>query len=358
VHGLFGHPKNTWTCKDAPASHDIPSGAIVRTGALQDEHQGEALGAAKKSPFTLPLHIRRLAGKSIHGSATPKVSYNHRSVNTRQHSNVSGERGWGKQRCEVFWPRDLLPAVIPYARILTWGYDVQIEQMFTATSQASIFQHATTLLTDLSTLRSRESDRIKPLIFVTHSLGGIVVKDALCISNTEKTFLGEIFPATAGVMFFGTPHRGSKIASVGKIAFEISKLFLQTPNLKILSALEVNSEILDHVGRSFNLLLDQIAFDKGSFFVHSFQEELELKGVMVVDQFSATIDSPLQSTGTIHADHRKWPNSLLLMIPVLIGRLVCFVDGVRKFWSNVEGSPRVEKISCFGTHMEALAQTE
>ena len=146
VHGLFGHPESTWSYNSHEIAHD---------DELRDKEHG-------------PPPKKRLT------SRRPKA-------------------------CSIFWPRDLLPHVFPKARISTWGYDVQIERMFTSTSKASVFHHAQTLLIDLAALRSSAFEKSNPVIFIAHSLGGIVVKDALCMSRTEITFLNEILPATIGV---------------------------------------------------------------------------------------------------------------------------------------------------------------
>jgi len=80
-------------------------------------------------------------------------------------------------------------------------------------------------------IRRTEGEKTKPIIFIAHSLGGIVIKDALNPLRNEDTFFNEIFPATKGVMFLGTPHQGSSIASSGTIAFKLSKIFLKNPNV-------------------------------------------------------------------------------------------------------------------------------
>lgn len=58
----------------------------------------------------------------------------------------------------VFWPKDLLPEVLPEARIYTWGYDVDINHVFTNAGQATNFQHAATLLSDLADERVSVED--------------------------------------------------------------------------------------------------------------------------------------------------------------------------------------------------------
>jgi hypothetical protein len=127
--------------------------------------------------------------------------------------------------------------------------------MLSSASKASIFHHAETLLSDLAMVRSTAEDKTNPIIFIAHSLVGIVVKDALSPSGNEKTFLNEILPATKGVMFLGTPHHGTKIASLGKIAFELARIFLQRPNLQVRRWLEQNSETLKRIARGFGQAL-------------------------------------------------------------------------------------------------------
>ena len=53
----------------------------------------------------------------------------------------------------VFWPRDLLPDVIPDARILTFGYDADVYHFRAAVGQNTIHQHASNLLADIADLQ-------------------------------------------------------------------------------------------------------------------------------------------------------------------------------------------------------------
>lgn len=88
---------------------------------------------------------------------------------------------------EVFWPRDLLPRRFPEFRIFTWGYDVDIDHAFSGTSTATVYQHAANLLTDLSDVRTSSEAELRPLFFVAHSLGGIVVKDVSILSSCSSS---------------------------------------------------------------------------------------------------------------------------------------------------------------------------
>lgn len=191
---------------------------------------------------------------------------------TNTHLSEPGQPGGGNS--PVYWPRDLLPDKIPDARIYTWGYDADIDALSSA-SRNTIHQHAVTLLSDLVDLRKESEYNRKPIIFVVHSLGGIVVKAALNLSrSTEGTQVKEIAPITAGVCFLGTPHRGSNTATIGKIAFQITKAAGKSPNTKILQGLERNSETLDMIGDDFI----QTMLKYGSNMkVYSFREEKRTK---------------------------------------------------------------------------------
>ena len=78
---------------------------------------------------------------------------------------------------KTFWPQELLPIEHPNIRIFTWGYDVDIDHAFSGASTATVFQHAGNLLSDIADVRIPKEIQTRPLFFIAHSLGGIVVKD-------------------------------------------------------------------------------------------------------------------------------------------------------------------------------------
>jgi hypothetical protein len=60
-------------------------------------------------------------------------------------------------------------------------------------------------------------DEERPIIFICHSLGGIVLKKALIVAHQKAERYSSISRDTFGVMFMGTPHRGSDVAFWGKV---------------------------------------------------------------------------------------------------------------------------------------------
>jgi protein SERAC1 len=71
------------------------------------------------------------------------------------------------------WPRDFLPRDCSEARILVWGYDSRVSKGYCGSNKSNIFAHAKDLLYSLR----RDKPPRRPVIFVAHSLGGILVKE-------------------------------------------------------------------------------------------------------------------------------------------------------------------------------------
>ncbi|KAL5344308.1 hypothetical protein ACLOAV_010737 [Pseudogymnoascus australis] len=108
-----------------------------------------------------------------------------------------------------------LPGSGAGARILTYKY----ASPFGATkpSWESILMLGYDFLQHLSDARSQSDPyltRNKPILIVCHSLGGVVVKQALCVANKQFPRYGSTVNAIAGVIFLSTPHRyGNKTTS-------------------------------------------------------------------------------------------------------------------------------------------------
>ncbi|KAL6918394.1 hypothetical protein FSST1_009889 [Fusarium sambucinum] len=98
-----------------------------------------------------------------------------------------------------------------------------------------------------SLLKEVEAKRRRPplpLIFIGHSMGGIVTKQALCTLGSEKTL-----EDTSGIVFLGTPHQGSSLSWLGSIVS-----FLTQPwgsDTTLVMSLTVRNPELSNLRREF-----------------------------------------------------------------------------------------------------------
>lgn len=80
---------------------------------------------------------------------------------------------WTDKNTTENWLREFLPGQVPQLRIMSWGYNSQV---LGSTSMGNITTFAQGLLTDLKACRATQELAKRPLIFVCHSLGGVVFK--------------------------------------------------------------------------------------------------------------------------------------------------------------------------------------
>ncbi|KAJ5153538.1 uncharacterized protein N7482_010016 [Penicillium canariense] len=208
-----------------------------------------------------------------------------------------------------FWPTDFLAEDIPYARVFVYGYNTNITNPQTM-STASIKDHANTLLNLLDLERGPQFHSLPPrIIFIGHSLGGLVIKQALLNAKEDPKYKS-IANATFGLVFFGTPHRGAKAVELGKIAARIAR-FVSKGNASndLLDCLEHNSLFTRQMTDRFRHQLEDyrvVSFIEG--------KEVLLGGAgpasishLVVDEESAVLGlSGLRETQLkLDADHSQ-----------------------------------------------------
>jgi hypothetical protein len=122
-----------------------------------------------------------------------------------------------------------------------------------------LHHHAQTLLTNLTLERKSEETTSHPIIFVAHSLGGILIKRALQMSeqyrgkHTED--LRSIFVSTYGLMFLGTPHNGADPAKwglilQGMVSALVPKKLMDT-EAPLVKTLQRNNETLQNINLAF-----------------------------------------------------------------------------------------------------------
>lgn len=112
--------------------------------------------------------------------------------------------------------KSLLPNKLWKARLLTYGYDAYVMRSSTA-SKNVLADHAAKLLSDLTADRMNYDGPPRKIIFVAHSLCGPVCKaDVLRSRNHPEPHLRGVFDNVVGIIFMGTPHKGSWMAGWGR----------------------------------------------------------------------------------------------------------------------------------------------
>jgi hypothetical protein len=150
-----------------------------------------------------------------------------------------------QEPASIFWPEDLLRVDHTDIRILTYGYDSNVTHYFKGpTHKLNLSQHGEALLNRVAGERQRSNCAGRHIIFVAHSLGGLLVKEALVearkqVNDSSKL---DLYNSTQGIIFFGTPHRGSNDAQWGLLLSTIVSAAFDT-NKTILHTLDPDGEI-------------------------------------------------------------------------------------------------------------------
>jgi protein SERAC1 len=213
------------------------------------------------------------------------------------------ESAWTADKQSTPWPETLLPAKLSGARIITYGYDAYVSRKRVASSNG-LTEHAKNLVNDLTTDRASCNALHRPLIFVTHSLGGLVCKEAILLSrNNPESHLQSIFDCAKGIVFMGTPHKGSWMADWAKIPATALGLVKST-NKTLLKVLETDNQYLKSIQDRFWSMIREFQEAGRDFEITCFFEELPLPIVgTVVSKDSAILEG--YSSFSIHADHRN-----------------------------------------------------
>ncbi|XMA09563.1 hypothetical protein WAI453_002354 [Rhynchosporium graminicola] len=135
-----------------------------------------------------------------------------------------------------------------------------------------------------------------PMIFVVHSMGGLVLKKAYIIGKTDEQFAG-MMKQTYGIVFLGTPHRGSNLAVT------LNNILRASPALSAkiyINEIDKDSTTISDINEQFRNIC-------GGLNLVSFHETLEtsigLTKAMVVERDSAILGYPGEISAPLRADH-------------------------------------------------------
>jgi hypothetical protein len=191
----------------------------------------------------------------------------------------------------MFWP-EWLREDIPGIRVGELSYLASASKLLG--SSMRLDQRAMNLLADL---RSEGVGLNCPVVFVAHSLGGLVVKEMLVRSSMPSSDFNAIGANCRGVVFIATPHAGSWIAIAMRFAAAalLPTAAIETlSNGRQLSALAVQYRMWVAAQRVDHLVLYETFPTKGFRIVSEKSANPLLPGALVlpVDADHNTIAKP------------------------------------------------------------------
>jgi hypothetical protein len=165
---------------------------------------------------------------------------------------VAGKRdGDGK---EVIWPLAWLGKEFPRARILSLSYDSSALKTNT-TGRMDGYALGETLVQEMVELAKVGQQSNCPVVFVCHSLGGIVVKWIVMKAHARQSgtdgpkyvsFLQNI----TGFHYYATPHDGSKLADLASYLPKMGKMVKELEVMPKMGKMVKELQVInDNLGR-------------------------------------------------------------------------------------------------------------
>lgn len=181
---------------------------------------------------------------------------------------------------------------------MTFGYDADIVHALSVAGSNTLRDHGKVLAHDLAMRRKRTGSvcllsmqksivltvlllqEHRPLIYVAHSLGGLVIEQALLVCRGEaEAYFKSVLSSAFGIIFIGTPHAGSGKADLLKPLTKLAKV-LRPSNDAIVGVLKPGSEMLANLQQEFHGMLEDHRRNHGKLIkIFCFYEELEVEGL-------------------------------------------------------------------------------
>ncbi|KAI0552310.1 hypothetical protein F4679DRAFT_535245 [Xylaria curta] len=207
---------------------------------------------------------------------------------------------WSKDHDpSFFWPGLWLPSEtdIGTARISTFGYNA--DWRGAAKSISNVTDFAKEILFEMRFGKDGSGRDLNfganPIIFVVHSMGGLVVKKAYLLGLHDANYQ-QVTKGVSAIIFLSTPHRGTNLAKILNrvlaASFQSAKHFISDLS-KSSSAIEELNEQFRHVAPNLS--------------IWSFYETLATSigpwKIMVLEKDSSVLGYPAEISRPLQADH-------------------------------------------------------
>jgi hypothetical protein len=164
---------------------------------------------------------------------------------------------WQSNISDFNWTshKDGLVRDFPKSRILLYQYESAW------TGPLKVKQYLGNLaLTLLHGLRiNREKYPRRPIVFVGHSMGGLVIAKAITLADAHRDQFPVMFETIAGCIFFGTPFGGASAAAAASSFALIGEKFDMTISSKLVEVMKPEDESLRELKHDFMRLVGKLS---------------------------------------------------------------------------------------------------
>ncbi|KAJ5173900.1 uncharacterized protein N7500_001831 [Penicillium coprophilum] len=281
------------TISDTPIHEETDGSPLTATGTpLSHQTSPPILENSEGDPGPLGLNV----------VYTPQ--YGHKADIVFVHGLGGSSRWtWSKYRKpELFWPLTFLPLEpdLCLSRILSFGYNAKFRKPGNASTV--VLDFAKELLFDLKYANDGQKENLNigavPLLFVVHSMGGLIVKEAYMQGQNDPEY-EKIVKAISAILFLATPHRGTNLAAILNRLLQSTQI---SSSKLYISELSRDSFTLQKLNEQFRHIAPKL--DIVSFY-ETQPTSLGLKSarVMILEKDSSVLGYPGETSKALNADH-------------------------------------------------------
>lgn len=225
VHGILGGIWITWRCQkesdltetvqpNVPQSSNLHNSFFQEEAVFRDEKIVQMEPGPTSKIITITEQTTKMVLSALNEMAEENLSSEDLKLSRRILKHIV--RKMNDQNYSFCWPIDWLPQQFPQIRILGLQFESALSYWVKKICPCE---------QDKLKLKTRSADYLprlaaagvgeggRPVVWVCHSMGGLIVKGIInqaLDSDDEK--IRNIGKNTRGVVFLGTPHKGSAIA--------------------------------------------------------------------------------------------------------------------------------------------------
>ncbi|KAF7552556.1 hypothetical protein G7046_g7383 [Stylonectria norvegica] len=137
----------------------------------------------------------------------------------------------------------------------------------------------------------------RPIIFVAHSMGGLIVKEAYIQGQSDPVF-GEIIEAVSSIIFLSTPHRGTNLAATLNRILQVNP---STNPMEFIQELSTGSQTLQRLNDQFRHVAHRLEII--SFYETRPTKVFKKAKIMVLETDSSILGYPGEVSNPLDADH-------------------------------------------------------